>query len=122
MRTSSAILPLPHVHLWSAKTKLHAICVRSLDWTTVHVSKPGVLHCAQLYGNLLCSAATTLMTNIKLIAVLKFCFHNTIYINLHNSNKPLVISVSLEPRSFLDECHVVTLHYTKTAKAKESQL
>jgi len=61
----------------------------------------------------------TLMTNIKLIAVLKFCLHNTIYINLRNSNTPLFLSVSQKPRSFLDECHVI-LHHTKTAKAEVS--
>jgi hypothetical protein len=62
------------------------------------------------------------MTNIKLIAVHMFCLHNTIYTTLRNSNMPLVISVSLKSLNFLDECHVVILHYTKPAKADVSQL
>ena len=102
-------LPLPHVHLWSAKTKFHAICVRSFDQTTVRFSKPGVSYCAQLYGNLLCVTATTLMTNIKLIAVLKFYLHNTIYITVLNSNTPLLISVSLKSRNC--QTNVILLFY-----------
>jgi hypothetical protein len=75
-----------------------------------------VFHNVLNYTEICSVTTTTLMTNIKLIAVLTFCLHNTIYITVRNSNTPLLISVSLKSRNFLDECHVTILHYTKTTK------
>jgi len=74
-----------------------------------------VFHIVPNYTEICCVTATTPMANIKLIDALKFCLHNTIYITVRNSNTPLLISVSLKSRNCLDECHFVTLNYTKTA-------
>jgi hypothetical protein len=76
-----------------------------------------VFHIVPIYTEISCVTVMTPMTNIKLIAALKFCLHNTIYITVRNSNTPLLKSVRLKSRNFLKECHVVILHYTKTATA-----